>query len=162
MAGAHRHHGEPLSTCWCQAACSGTVASIELAVPEEAEYPAFVPVDISRYVGCLLGGAVGDALGAPVEFLSLPEIRQRFGPRGISDFVTAYGRMGAITDDTQMSLFTAEGLLRAYTRASAKGIGGAQVICTFHAYLRWLHTQGRRLPRSESMLRPKTSCSAAG
>ncbi|WP_373456557.1 ADP-ribosylglycohydrolase family protein [Cobetia sp. Dlab-2-U] len=33
----------------------------------------------SRFRGCLLGGAVGDALGAPVEFLSHEEIQARFG-----------------------------------------------------------------------------------
>ncbi len=32
----------------------------------------------SKFLGCLLGGAVGDALGAPVEFMSLAEIRRRF------------------------------------------------------------------------------------
>ncbi len=26
-------------------------------------------LDISHYIGCLVGGAVGDALGAPIEFL---------------------------------------------------------------------------------------------
>ena len=54
---------------------------------------------------------MGDALGAPVEFLSMPEIILRFGPRGILSFASAYGLVGAITDDTQMTLFTAEGLL---------------------------------------------------
>jgi ADP-ribosylglycohydrolase len=65
-----------------------------------------------RYRGCLLGGAVGDALGAGIVFLSLGEIRQRYGPTGVTGYVSAYGRAGAITDDTQMTLFTAEGLLR--------------------------------------------------
>jgi ADP-ribosylglycohydrolase len=65
-----------------------------------------------RYRGCLLGGAVGDALGAGIEFLSLADIRRRHGPRGVSGYVPAYGRLGAITDDTQMTLFTAEGLRR--------------------------------------------------
>lgn len=51
------------------------------------------------YRGCLLGGAVGDALGAPVEFIRLPEIRARFGPHGITEFAPAYGKLGAITDD---------------------------------------------------------------
>ncbi len=60
--------------------------------------------------GCLLGGAVGDALGAPVEFLSLREIRGRFGPEGVREFAEAFGRRGAVTDDTQMTLFTAEGV----------------------------------------------------
>ena len=63
-----------------------------------------------RWRGCLLGGAVGDALGAPVEFMSLAEIHERFGPAGIVDYTTAFDRPGSITDDTQMTLFTAEGL----------------------------------------------------
>ena len=37
-----------------------------------------------HFRGCLLGGAVGDALGAPVEFLSLAEIKRRFGPTGVT------------------------------------------------------------------------------
>lgn len=69
------------------------------------------PIKRSRYLGCLLGGAVGDALGAVVEFMSLQEIVDRFGPRGIENYAQAYGRLGAITDDTQMTLFTAEGML---------------------------------------------------
>jgi hypothetical protein len=63
-----------------------------------------------RGVGCLLAGAVGDALGGAVEFLSLAEIHRRHGPAGITDFDVAYGRRGAITDDTQMTLFTAKAL----------------------------------------------------
>jgi hypothetical protein len=80
------------------------------------------PSILDRFRGCLLGGAIGDALGAPVEFLSLDEIRRRFGEAGITDFDTAYGRRGAITDDTQMTLFTAEGLIRAHQRFSDRGI----------------------------------------
>lgn len=91
--------------------------------------------------GCLLGGAVGDALGAPVEFMALADIRRRFGTAGITDYVDAYGRIGAITDDTQMTLFTAEGLVRAYVRACLKGICAPEAIVQ-HAYLRWLLTQG--------------------
>jgi ADP-ribosylglycohydrolase len=95
----------------------------------------------SRIRGCLLGGAIGDALGAPVEFMRLTEIKARFGPAGISDFARAYGRVGAITDDTQMTLFTAEGLLRASVRLGLEGTCSVpSVIC--HAYLRWLRTQG--------------------
>jgi ADP-ribosylglycohydrolase/protein-tyrosine phosphatase len=93
------------------------------------------------YRGCLLGGAVGDALGAPVEFMKLPEIRAWFGPDGITEFAPAYGKLGAITDDTQMTLFTAEGLLRAKCRASHKGICSIEGV-VHHAYLRWLRTQG--------------------
>jgi ADP-ribosylglycohydrolase len=97
----------------------------------------------AHFRGCLLGGAVGDALGAPVEFSSISEIRQRYGPQGIADYDIAYGRRGAITDDTQMTLFTAEGLLRAHVRWHFKGICHTAAV-VHHAYVRWLHTQGER------------------
>jgi ADP-ribosylglycohydrolase len=58
--------------------------------------------------------------------------------------------VGAITDDTQMALFTAEGLLRAHVRAQAKGIEPAFASVTANAYLRWLATQGRK-PRVETL-----------
>lgn len=93
-----------------------------------------------RVLGSLIGGAVGDALGAPIEFLRLDVIRETYGPRGISDFVPAYGRLGAITDDTQMTLFTAEGLLRAYVRAQSRGICNVPSV-VLGAYRRWLETQ---------------------
>ena len=78
-----------------------------------------------NYIGCILGGAVGDALGAPVEFLNLAQIRLKYGPHGISGYVEFEDQTGEFTDDTQMTLFTAEALLRANHRAMLKGIGGA-------------------------------------
>ncbi|WP_315836063.1 ADP-ribosylglycohydrolase family protein [Bradyrhizobium prioriisuperbiae] len=104
----------------------------------------------SRFRGCLLGGACGDALGAPVEFMSREKILRIYGPGGIEAFDTAYGRVGAITDDTQMTLFTAEGLLRGWVRGSLNGITSYEDT-TSAAYLRWLLTQGEinpLLPRS--------------
>lgn len=95
---------------------------------------------LERIKGCLLGGAVGDALGAPVEFLEWNAIRTIFGAQGIVDYAPAYGRLGAITDDTQMMLFTAEGLLRAYVRGSSRGICHVPSVI-HHALLRWLITQ---------------------
>lgn len=94
-----------------------------------------------RFLGCLLGGAVGDALGAPIEFLSREQILQRFGPEGVTCYAPAYGGLGRITDDTQMTLFTAEGLLRGWVRGCFRGITTFAGV-TAHAYLRWLQTQG--------------------
>lgn len=99
--------------------------------------------NLDRYTGCLLGGAVGDALGAPIEFMRLDVIRQRFGENGLTDYAEAYGRKGAITDDTQMSLFTAEGILRAFCRGNLRGICHPPSV-VHHAYIRWLNTQGQR------------------
>jgi ADP-ribosylglycohydrolase len=95
-----------------------------------------------RISGCLLGGAVGDALGWPVEFLSMAEIRKKFGPDGIQNFVEPTGGVGAITDDTQMTLFTAEGLLREFQSCSQAGVTPDYPASVYRAYLRWLHTQG--------------------
>lgn len=95
---------------------------------------------LERIKGCLLGGAVGDALGAPVEFLEWPVIKARFGAQGIIDLAPAYGITGAISDDTQMMLFTAEGLLRAYVLGSSRQPCHVPSII-HHALLRWLMTQ---------------------
>jgi hypothetical protein len=59
---------------------------------------------LDRIKGSLLGGAVGDTLGAGIELLSLDDIRQRFGLFGVDDFVSVYGREGAIDD--KVALFT--------------------------------------------------------
>jgi len=88
--------------------------------------------------GCLLGGAVGDALGAIVEFDSIDEIRRRHGPDGLAGFPSGGG---GITDDTQMTLFTAEALIRAFRRFGARRLRYA-LDELWDAYRRWLDTQG--------------------
>lgn len=100
-----------------------------------------IPTLQERFTGCLLGGAVGDALGAPVEFMSRQQILERFGPEGISEYSPAFGGLGRITDDTQMTLFTAEGLLRARVRGAMRGTCSPTAIIA-SAYERWLFTQG--------------------
>ncbi|MEO8485947.1 MAG: ADP-ribosylglycohydrolase family protein [Betaproteobacteria bacterium] len=102
--------------------------------------PKPTPARRRRWRGCLVGGAAGDALGAPVEFMSLEEIRSEVGAGGVHGFQQAFGRYGAITDDTQMTMFTAEGLLRAYACIAMNGTADVPAIVG-NAYLRWLHTQ---------------------
>ena len=97
---------------------------------------------IDRFQGCLLAGAVGDALGSPIEFWSLASIRARYGDRvSLTELPRA-----AFTDDTQMTLFTAEGLIRSSVRARDRGTGADVIDATHRAYLRWLHTQGVAWP----------------
>ncbi|EPT1451864.1 ADP-ribosylglycohydrolase family protein [Escherichia coli] len=95
----------------------------------------------SAYLGCMLGAAVGDAIGLPVEFLSLAAIRKKHGPAGIQGYEPCYGGIGRFSDDTQMSLFTAEGLLDAEVGRGNLVTAGAQ------ALINWLETQGVRNPR---------------
>ncbi|WP_035798568.1 ADP-ribosylglycohydrolase family protein [Kitasatospora mediocidica] len=93
----------------------------------------------SRVRGALLGGAIGDALGAGIEFDSIEKIRAAHGPQGVTGYVPAYGRRGAVTDDTQMALFTVDGLIRAHVR---RDTGGWHPPTDVHrAYLRWAATQ---------------------
>src|SRR5699024_5165813 len=64
---------------------------------------------LGRFQGCLLGGAVGDALGYPVEFLSERAIFLKYGPGGIRTLAQACkpNHPASISDDTQMTLFAA-------------------------------------------------------
>ncbi len=94
--------------------------------------------DIEHYTGCLIGGAIGDALGAFVEFSSWSAIQQEYGDDGIQEFPSD----GLITDDTQMTLFTAEGLIRSQVRSACRGIANNPTQFIYQAYLRWLETQG--------------------
>ena len=64
-----------------------------------------------RIRGSLIGGAVGDALGYPVEFMGGEQIVHHFGKRGITRFSLAHNNKAVVSDDTQMTLFTANGLL---------------------------------------------------
>jgi ADP-ribosylglycohydrolase len=61
----------------------------------------------SRLAGCLLGTALGDALGLPVEGMSAAAIGRRFGP---IDRFRLFGRTGFVSDDTEHSALVAEAL----------------------------------------------------
>lgn len=97
--------------------------------------------DGNHFRGCMVGGAIGDALGMPVEFLRADAIIRKYGPGGIRDLEVSPSGKALITDDTQMTLFTAEGILRANNRALSRGICHFPSI-VHGAYLRWLMTQG--------------------
>ena len=92
--------------------------------------------------GCLLGGAAGNVLGYSVVFMNEEEIKKNFGESGITEYqITRKGGKAMISDDTQMTLFTANGLLVADTKAK---IGGIQVWPRSYvamAYQDWLRTQ---------------------
>lgn len=89
--------------------------------------------------GSLVGGAVGDALGYEVEFINLTSIRNRFGEKGITRYVLHDG-VARFSDDTQMTLFTLEGLMNGVIATKA---GKKDEILAFieKAYLNWYKTQ---------------------
>jgi ADP-ribosylglycohydrolase len=114
------------------------------ALPSAPASPA--PSRESRIHGCLLGGALGDSLGYAVEFDDIAAIRARFGPAGLQDF-TALDGGSHFSDDTQLTLYTVDGLAEALEWAN-DGVGADTNACLWLAYLRWLGTQGVPLPAS--------------
>ena len=91
--------------------------------------------------GCLMAGAAGDALGYEVEFMSRRSILSRFGENGITKFALDCNGKALISDDTQMTLFTANGMLMGLTRGYIRGIGGRPEKYVDIAYLDWYYTQ---------------------
>lgn len=97
-----------------------------------------------KFRGCLIGGAAGDALGYAVEFLSLRNIEQRYGPDGIQSY-DLRDRVARISDDTQMTMFTANGILLHALQPETLSCTQAIAI----AYREWYKTQfSRRKPAS--------------
>lgn len=96
--------------------------------------------DRDRFRGCLIGGAAGDALGYAVEFSSIGDILAQYGPNGITEYQLTGGK-ALVSDDTQMTLFTAAGLLFGTTRGMTRGIMGPYKDYIRHNYMDWLHTQ---------------------
>jgi ADP-ribosylglycohydrolase len=102
---------------------------------------ATVPSMRDRYLGCLLGAALGDSLGKLTEHIDLDQILYRYGPDG----VTEPPSKALYTDDTQMAIATARALVAAGTGSLADVMDGI-----VRQYLRWYEQQNspvyRRAP----------------
>lgn len=94
-----------------------------------------------KILGCLIGGAVGDALGYPVEFMTFEQIVKKYGKQGITRYELDENGVAKISDDTQMTLFTANGILFGRTRGAMRGIMGPIESYIKDSYLEWLQTQ---------------------
>ncbi|MDE6561345.1 MAG: ADP-ribosylglycohydrolase family protein [Muribaculaceae bacterium] len=94
--------------------------------------------------GSLMGGAIGDAFGYPLEFIpSRADIKAKYGDSGLTEYDLSYPwldegqrfQKALFSDDTQMTLYTAEGLLEAER-------GGTPIVPTVcAAYLIWMGFQ---------------------
>ena len=84
------------------------------------ENPKLTPRTKDQVLGCMVGGAVGDALGYTVEFSSYGSIVKQYGEKGITRYALDRHGLAQISDDTQMSLFTAAATLiwTGFTRRS--------------------------------------------
>jgi ADP-ribosylglycohydrolase len=79
-----------------------------------------------------------------VEFLTVRQIVSRYGAEGIRDYVEHPDNTGEFTDDTQMTLFTAEALIRAHQKEVTRGIRGGLAEIALHSFTGWLYTQGEK------------------
>lgn len=96
--------------------------------------------NLDKFRGCLIGGAAGDALGYPVEFLSENRIFAQFGKEGIAGYQLTNG-LARISDDTQMTMFTANGLLYGTTSGCMRGSMATYPGYIGAAYVDWYRTQ---------------------
>lgn len=119
-----------------------------------------------RIRGSMIGGAIGDALGYPVEFLSWSNIKNKYGATGITRYDMQFENsidngLALVSDDTQMTLYTACGILN----AEKDGTAFISAIC--EAYTEWLLTQIRKKKKGLeqcwiSKLPEMNSCRAPG
>ena len=104
--------------------------------------------------GCLLGGAIGYALGYPVEFMSYQRIKRLYGSGGIETYeLDRLQNVAHVLDDTQMSLFTANGILFGETRMAATGEDPIYPMC-----IRPIWTGNARSPSTQ----PRQTTMSAG
>lgn len=92
--------------------------------------------------GSLIGGAAGDALGYTVEFLSEKSIFSKYGENGIREYdLSSNSGKALISDDKQMTLFTASAMIFGAYRQSARGVSGNPRDYANMTYQDWLVTQ---------------------
>ena len=87
-----------------------------------------------RYRGCLLGLAVGDALGGPVEFMTTEQIIAKRG-KPVREMIGGGWlklRPGETTDDTAMARALAESLV---------AVGGFDAADVAARYVRWMQSK---------------------
>ena len=110
-----------------------------------------------RIRGCMIGGAVGDALGWPIEFKTERQIFNKYWPDGIHEYDLNAAGEAEITDDTQMSLYTANGILCWETAQCVQNETRLPRHFVAMAYQDWLYTQ-EAADGHETSLRPCDLC----
>ena len=89
---------------------------------------------LDKIKGCMIAGAIGDALGYEVEFNLEPGIFKRFGKEGIQEY-ELYDGLAIVSDDTQMAMFSANAMIY----ANANELDEIKTIRD--SYFAWYHTQ---------------------
>lgn len=104
---------------------------------------------LNKFRGCLLGGAAGDALGYAVEFLDRQTILHRYGNDGITEY-DLVDSTALISDDTQMTLFTATAIASCRTHKKDCNETADYITASIEtSYRDWLRTQNEHYPIPE-------------
>jgi ADP-ribosylglycohydrolase len=114
---------------------------------------------LSKVEGCLYGGAIGDALGAPAEWHYPPEIRKRYGY--ITDFVENWDGPSAIgkgdgryTDDTHMVQLLGQAYLEENDHLDAYSFA-KRIVPKIAFEPRWVPEKGREMLLIERLFYPE-------
>lgn len=97
-------------------------------------------MDTQYYSGCLLGLAVGDAMGYTVEDKSWDEIQTEYGPGGLLGYDLKEDEYAPVTSHTQIAAFLCNGLLLGLSRGKKE-------------YLRWSKLALKEWTRSQQFYR---------
>ena len=92
------------------------------------------------YRGCLLGLAVGDAMGYTIDDKTWAEIQENYGPNGLLGYDLKESEYAQVTSYTQIAAFLCNGMLLALTRAKGE-------------YLRWGKLALKEWTRSQHFYR---------
>ena len=93
-----------------------------------------------RAKGAMYGVAVGDALGAPLEFMSEADIQAKHGPKPVREMIGGGWlnlEPGMTTDDTDMTLAVAEGIMKRFHRGSIDEV----VEKVGEGFIQWHHSR---------------------
>lgn len=102
-------------------------------------------LEFDNIFNCILGGAIGDALGVPVRNMSYDLIVNQYGKKGLTGIETDCDGKARVTANTQLNIFTIDALIKAYTRYYIyKDIDLGRKI-TYTNYLRWQYYQDRKI-----------------
>ncbi len=104
-----------------------------------------------RIYGCLVGGAAGDALGFAIEFSGEDTIFEEYGSNGITEYkLNPYTGTAIISDDTQMTMFTAQGIIDTYEEIGEKRFDPKVRQHIANCYQEWFYTQGKRFDKEKN------------
>ncbi|TFF88261.1 MAG: hypothetical protein EU549_03365 [Promethearchaeota archaeon] len=96
-------------------------------------------LDLRKIQGCYWGLALGDALGKPVEFDDISQIKSQYGPSGIQDLMN----YAIWTDDTEMIIAVSRALLRMGNSETIKTLDDDRIGKTFaEEFIKWFDNPG--------------------